>query len=567
MTITTDFSVAANGDIRYTGAAHGASGAGYYTVIALHRWLQDLADDASSSGDDYVDITRSTPSDRSTDNIITLLGTYNIDQTASEHLYGGSIIQAAGADIWDGILVYANAGMDMQIIQNGAVVASPFWNTVPFGGSLKGLNADPSNGISHQFILKTRTTGADIDGRRLITQTRVWGMTYSEFKINGTARGNNVSALLYVADPNNTTAVGTVATWTTIANDAEGYQGIDVNNDSANEYYYSQWNRDVYTINQFYERMKWLSRQGSASTLYGLNGEVFRGITHEVALSGSHSGTFSATENVSWGTGATAGTGRMVAIDSVTAGTKMWIQLLTGVAPSGTVTITGVTSTATNTNSGTPTERALAQPFAGTSTGTALSGAFGVGVEKLDLSASDKVIDLTGTTRQAPNYVTFTLSNLVSGDSVLVGPNLAGALNVAQMTLNGALTGAAVTSVVVTGSIPADTPATGTIRILRATGLYSRHAYSAWTGSTFTIGSTDFSSNNAANGANTFVSYLDGASAGTTMAFTAIYSSDRSLFVRVRNGTTGVPKIKTYETTATLGSAGGGATTSRISDE
>ena len=42
MAIQDDFTVAVNGDIRYVGAAHGASGAGYYTVIQFHRWLQPM---------------------------------------------------------------------------------------------------------------------------------------------------------------------------------------------------------------------------------------------------------------------------------------------------------------------------------------------------------------------------------------------------------------------------------------------------------------------------------------------------------------------------------------------
>jgi hypothetical protein len=565
MTIATDFEIQNDKDIRYIGAAHGATGAGYYTVIEFHRWLQGLADDASAAGDDNMDITRDTPSDRSTDNIITMLNSFNIDDTASEHLYGGSIIQTAGAEIYDGILVYANGNMDMQIQQNGALVANDFWNSVPFGTGLIGLNPDAANGISHRFMLKTRTASADIDGRRLICQTRVWGKTYSEFKINGTSRGNNVAALTYADDLNNTTASVTVGGWTTITN-TEGFRSIDVDNNAVNENYYSEWNKDTYSINQFYERIKYLQRTGSASTLYGLNGEVFRGITHEVQLTTPRTGTFAATEAVSWGTGATAGTGRMFAIDSVTAGTKMWIQLLTGVAPSGSVTITG-TSMATATNSGTPTERTLSFPACGVSTGSALIGAYGFGIEKLDLSANDKVFDLTNAMKQAPNYVTFTVSNLVAGDYVIAAPSTGSAIDLSQMTLNGALTGAAVTSVVVNGSIPSDTPATGTIRILRANGFYTRHPYSAWTGSTFTITSHDFSTNNAANGANTYISYIDDVSAGATMTFTGIYSTDRTLFVRVRNGG-GTPKIKTYETaTATLGSAGGSASASRISDE
>ena len=70
MAIATDIAVDANGDFYYTGAAHGAAGAGYYTVIEFHRFAQDLADDATASGDDLIDITNTTPSNRSTDDRI-----------------------------------------------------------------------------------------------------------------------------------------------------------------------------------------------------------------------------------------------------------------------------------------------------------------------------------------------------------------------------------------------------------------------------------------------------------------------------------------------------------------
>ena len=60
-------------------------------------------DDAAASGDDILDITDATASERSTDNIITLKAPYNIDDTAAQHLYDGSIIQAGGDTIYDGI--------------------------------------------------------------------------------------------------------------------------------------------------------------------------------------------------------------------------------------------------------------------------------------------------------------------------------------------------------------------------------------------------------------------------------------------------------------------------------
>lgn len=84
MAIGDDFSVdAVTGNIRHV------SGTATYTVLELHRWLQDLADDAAYSGNDLVDITSETPSDRSTDNIISLNGLYNIDADAAQYLYDG----------------------------------------------------------------------------------------------------------------------------------------------------------------------------------------------------------------------------------------------------------------------------------------------------------------------------------------------------------------------------------------------------------------------------------------------------------------------------------------------
>lgn len=563
MSINTDFAInAATKVISYGGAAHGASGAGYYTVLELHRWLQDLADDAGSTGDDYMDISRATPSDKQFDTIITLVNGYTIDTAASEHLYGGSIIQANGDTIYDGVQVIAGSGAHIQVIQNAAVLANDFWNSVPFGTGIKGLNPDAANGIACRFMVQVRASAADIDGRRLLLQTREFGFTYTEFKINGTSRGINVAALTYAADLNNATASGTVAGWSDVTNLSAGYIGIDVNADSTNEFYYAKWDRASRTINQFYERMKYLTRRGETATLYGLPGHLFRGITHEVTVTTPRTSTITEGAAASW----TGGTGQVLARDSAGAATKLWIQLLTGIAPTASQTITVGGGTVTS-GTGTPSvERTLSFPFCGVSTGSAIIGAYGFALETADLSVNDKLFDLTNTLRNPPNLVTFTVSGLVgSQDYILVGPGSGGALLESQFALDGALTGAAVTAVLVTGAIPADTPATGTIRIRRANGAYSRHAYTAWSGSTFTIASTDFSSNNAANAANAYISYVDVLASSTTASFQSTYVSDRELFVRRRYGAAGAP-TKTFETSATLGVSGGSVTVQRLSD-
>ena len=585
MAIADDFTISTGGDIRYVGAAHAASGAGYYTVLELHRFLQDIADDASVAvSGDNIDITSATPSDRSTDNIITLLGSYNIDQTASEHLYDGSIIQGTGGteEIWDGLVVIAAAGMDLQIIQNGAMLddslaSNDFWNSIPFGTSDKGLNPDAANGISHRFMIKVRDSGADTDGRRFIGITRVEGFTFSEFSVNGSSRGNNVLALTYADDLNDSAGA---SGYSTVSN-TEGYRLLDVDNDGSDEAYYSEWNKDIYTINQLYERTKYLSRAESANagTLYGIDARLFRGITHEIDVqSGTQSATdFSAVEPISW----TGGTGQLLAVDDVNAATKIWMQLLTGVVPGTSVTITGGTSGATiDTAASSPiTERTVSTPFLGVSTGSAIIGAYGVGVETADLTNSDKLFDLTNTQKTPPNNVTFTVTGLVSTeDRVLVGPDTGStALDTGQFLLSTATSAGVGTSIVLkagtetpgTGTNSAtDTPSTGTIRLQDDNGVYQRIPYTARTiqasTMTFTVSSGDVPTASVDN--NAFISYVDAAYDGTssTDRYTAVYAADRSLFIRVRDG--GGTPIKTFETGGTFGNADASVAAIRTSD-
>jgi hypothetical protein len=362
---------------------------------------------------------------------------------------------------------------------------------------------------------KVRTT-TDIDGRRLLGQTRVWGKTYSEFKINGTSRGNNVMALSYANDLNNATAIATIAGYTGITNTVEGYNAIDVDNNLTDEYYYSKWDKSTYTINQFYERMKWVSRQGTSETLYGLNGELFRGITHEINVDTPSVTDFSPFEAVSW----SGGTGQMLAVNDVNAATKIWIQLLTGVAPTDGQTITGGTSGATCAVNVTVTERALSFPFCGVSTGSALIGAYGLGLEATDLAATDKVFDLTNTQITPPDNRTFSVTGLAAGlDYVIVGPESSNTIQLNQFALDVTLSTNNVVSVVANAIAAGDTPSSGYIRVADNLGNYRRLHYTARAlnspagKTTFTVdttdGNEDFGTVNATAGNNLFIAYLD----------------------------------------------------------
>ncbi len=538
----------ADGNVRYIGPNH-VTGGSYVTVIDFHRELQAFADDASSAGDDELDITDENPSARSTDNIVTLLGNYNIDQTASEHIYDGSIVQGGGDDIWDGIVNYGNSSILFQLLQNGAVSdSSTAWWNDNGGAEAGGLNADATQGISHRFMIKTRTTAADVDGRRLIGLARTFGNTYAEFSINGTARGNNVLALVDADDLNNNTVVGTVAGWTSITNTTEGYANIDVDSSGADEFYYSEWNTNqpTRTINEFYERMKWLTEDSTTpETTYGLAGNLFRGITHQIAVDTITSGPLNAFEELTWDGGASSA--QMFATDSVAAPTTIWIQLLTGILPTDGETLTGGTSSATVDVNVTITPRTLSVPFMGVSTGSAIIGAYGFGVEAADLTDADKVFDLTNTQYSPPIIPRFTVGGLTSGeDRVMVAPwdgvtnDAEGfpAIEKDQLILTTDLIGATETAVVVTTAIPTDTPAAGTIRVQLDTGFLRYIAYTSWTGSTFTTASTDWTDPDDATGAaEVFISYLDVTATGTTEFFDAVYKgTDSDLVVIVRDG-------------------------------
>ena len=546
----TDVSIASNGDIRWTG------GATTYTVLDLHRFLGSLADDASSINDDFVDITSDTPSDRSTDNIITLLGSYNIDATMAQHLYDGSISQASGAELYSGLRVLGavnNINTQIEIVQNNALISPSFWGDQSSGG----FNGDVASGILFRALILSRTGGADIDGKRIRVQARHWGDTYDFFNVTF-GQGESVAALGTTPDAQNTTTQGTVTAYSNVTN-TEGYQLIDLINGNGVQPYYSQWTYGGDTqgdgLKSVWEWGKDVTGNGTAKTLYGINGELFLGVTHEVALTGI-SGAFTEPETVTWA----GGSGLLLAIDSATGAGRMWIQLLTGVAPS-TETITGVSSTETATSAAVL-SHTVPKVFLGSYTGS-LIGAYGVGVLPADVVATDSVQDLEGVTQTPPNNVTFTVSGLVSAeDRILVGPRSGGVLEIDQMGANATVSAGAGT-VVMDGAIPVDTPATGTFRLLGDLGVYNRIPYTSYAGATFTLTST--TPDDVTAGANAYVSYIDKDAGATSEAFTTVFNSTRDLFIRVRDGK--VTPIKTFESAGTLGAAGGSTVASRITDE
>lgn len=578
MAIADDFTVATNGDIRHVANTN------HYTVLELHRFLQDLLDNpqATSGSNDFADITTSTLSDRKTDNIIELLNGANIDDDAAEYFYGGSIQNTDGT-LYSGLQVLgavSNTSTQLVVVQDNALYtytttpASPFWGTQATGG----YNGDSANGILMRCLIKTSLAGTDIDGKRVRLQARHWGDTYDFFNVT-LGSGESVAALGTTPDAQNDTSQATVTAYADVLNSGGtanaplgGYQTIDLQNGNGAQPYYSQWTYGAQGggLKALYEYIKDLTGNGTAKTLDSLNGEFFLGVTHEIAYDNQDTTEFfTEQETISWGSGVTAGTGLLLAdteagVDGGLTGT-MWIQLLTGVAPTDGIVLSGATCNADV--NGAPVLRTVPKIFLGSYTGS-LIGAFGIGVDPNDLAATDRVTDLLNVNQTPPNNQTFTVSGLVSGeDSILVGPNTgSSAFDFAQLTVLAQQTGAAVTSLQMTAAIPTDTPASGTIRVRLTNDILLKIDYSSYATDTFTITSTDFSTTNShATNKDCMISYIDKVAGATSESFTAVYLSDRNLFVRRRDGGSASP-TKTFESDAVFSATGGSSVAARITD-
>lgn len=199
------------------------------------------------------------------------------------------------------------------------------------------------------------------------------------------------------------------------------------------------------------------------------------------------------------------GTGLVLAKDDNGTTGEIYIQLITGVAPVDNSRIYAPGATANYVDAATTiNSRTLVPEFHGTSTGTNIIGAYGIGYDPNDVGSSDKFRSLDNTTRTPPNNVAFTVSGLVSGeDRVLVGPRSGTALDRGQWLVSTALTTNAETSLVVktgTDTVPfpdaeENWPSTGIgadvsrLRIERDDGIYKRIPYDSHNGtSTFTLG-------------------------------------------------------------------------------
>lgn len=282
------------GSIAGDGALDGVVHPRCYSPLNLHRFLQDLADDRriNSGSDDIMAVYKPTPSRRNTDQIVQLRGTYVINDTIAQHMFGGSVEQLDGDTLYSGLaLAITDDGTSEPVVIQDDGVVTEYWGNAFMADSIAGRV---------RVVIKTRDDGVDIDGKRIKAKLLEFGDTY--FEGNTTLGvGETGLAVFSSQDGNNQTAVGTVAgaPYNTIVQ-TEGFQNIDYNNGSGSRPYAYELGLGSASKGQAYERTKYIQRRGTAETLFGRNAQLFTGITINWAYD-AESGNFTEPEEVAWG--------------------------------------------------------------------------------------------------------------------------------------------------------------------------------------------------------------------------------------------------------------------------
>ena len=279
-----------------------------------------------------------------------------------------------------------------------------------------------------------------------------------------------------------------------------------------------------------------------------------------------------------------SGTGWLIAYDDQGTTGSAYYQAMSGLDPVDNQLVyqlvTGVLQTITVNEPTTGVlTRTINNQFIGSYTGTNFQTNFGIGIDPTDAILGDLNRNLLDVQQGVPNNQQGVVGNTRAGDRVTCYPwdgstvdaNGDAVPNFTQMTVaTTALTGAAVTAIEV-NAIPDNTPSSGQLRVTLNSGIRRLVSYTSWTGSTFTIPSTDFSGDNANIGNGVMVAYIDTVEAvGTDGApgsesFTAIYGpGNTQMTVTVRRGDNN--PIVPFKSNPIFTSTGFNVSAGRISD-
>jgi hypothetical protein len=263
MAIQDDFSVASNGDVRHI------SGTTVYSALALHAWLQDLADNAAAGGDDDLSILSPNPSkldgprDAAVASRLNLINGFNIDDTAAQFINFGSIKQANGDVLYSGLKTIGGiaASSPMYVVQNGTKLTK-FW------------------GNGHiQVMVKARTGGALIDSGLVRVFSRKFGQTYSDFEVDLSAGGENSAAITTSVDGSMALSEGAVAALVSKVSIAVGDTTQDLGNGNGGKLYKGTITLSGgCTVQEAYQVLQYLTREDSAATINSTPGWRYRAL-------------------------------------------------------------------------------------------------------------------------------------------------------------------------------------------------------------------------------------------------------------------------------------------------
>lgn len=261
MAIENDFSIAANGDIRH------ASGTTVYSVLDLHAFLQDRADDAAAVGDDEVSILSGNPSrldgprDAAVASRLNLIPAYNIDADAARYINFGSIKQANGDVLYSGLKTLGSivAGSPMYVVQNGSKLTK-FW---------------PDGHI--QILVLARTGGTLIDSGLVRVFSRKWGQTYSDFEADLSAGGENPAAMGTAIDTNIVLSEAAASALSAKVTVTVGDTTKDLGNGAGSKLYKGTIALSGgCTVLEAYQYLQYITRESSAATINSVPGWRYR---------------------------------------------------------------------------------------------------------------------------------------------------------------------------------------------------------------------------------------------------------------------------------------------------
>ena len=269
MAIADDFTIDSSGNLRQAAAFVPGTSA-RYTTLALHAWLQDLADNAAPAGDDLVSILGSNPSELAGKRnaarpmALTLLPNVNINDATSQWFKFGSIEQNAGADLYTGLKVLGTnpANTPIYLVQSNAKVTK-YWSD--------------SDIADFQILVKAKAGGSLIDSGNLSVYSRKYGQTYSHFDANLAAGGEQTAAISTSVDSNISKTAGEAETIFGTITLAFADTNQDLGNGNGSKLY-----KGTITLNgttslaDAYQALMWACSEGSTATINGAPGWRYR---------------------------------------------------------------------------------------------------------------------------------------------------------------------------------------------------------------------------------------------------------------------------------------------------